>query len=71
MILSLSWPTVSELAGKPVGRIAITDYDRMDDDIGTEGSPFDLAYMRTTTFGSLRMVVAESSPSRPIEDPGG
>jgi phage terminase large subunit GpA-like protein len=69
MILSLSWPTVSELAGKPVGRIAITDYDRMDDDIGTEGSPFDLAYMRTTTFGSLRMVVAESSPSRPVEDP--
>lgn len=69
MILSLSWPTVSEMAGKPAGRIALTDYDRMDDNVGDEGSPFDLAYMRTTTFGSLAMTVAESSPSRPVTDP--
>jgi phage terminase large subunit GpA-like protein len=69
MILNLSWPTVTEMAGKPVGRVVLTDYDRMPDDIGGEGSPFDLAYMRTTTYGSLRMCVAESSPSRPIEDP--
>jgi phage terminase large subunit GpA-like protein len=69
MILTLSWPTVSEMAGKPVGRVMLTDYDRMEDDIEGEGSPFDLASMRTTTFGSLRMAVAESSPSRPIEDP--
>ena len=69
MILTLSWPTVSEMAGKPVGRIALTDYDRMNDDVEGEGSPFDLAFMRTTSFGSLRMAVAESSPSRPIEDP--
>lgn len=69
MILNLSWPTVTELAGKPVGRVMLTDYDRMIEDIGGEGSPFDLAFMRTTTFGSLRMTVAESSPSRPIEDP--
>lgn len=69
MILTLSWPTVSEMAGKPVGRVALTDYDRMDDDVEGEGSPFDLAFMRTTSFGSLRMAVAESSPSRPIEDP--
>jgi phage terminase large subunit GpA-like protein len=69
MILTLSWPTVSEMAGKPVGRICLTDYDRMDDNVGDEGSPFDLAYMRTTTFGSLAMTVAESSPSRPVTDP--
>lgn len=69
MILSLSWPTVSEMAGKPAGRIALTDYDRMADNVGDEGSPFDLAYMRTTTFGSLAMTVAESSPSRPVTDP--
>jgi len=69
MILSLSWPTVSEMAGKPAGRIALTDYDRMEDNVGDEGSPFDLAYMRTTTFGSLAMTVAESSPSRPVTDP--
>lgn len=69
MILTLSWPTVSEMAGKPVGRIALTDYDRMDDKVGDEGSPFDLANMRTTTFGSLAMTIAESSPSRPVTDP--
>lgn len=69
MILRLGWPSVAEMAGKPIGRVMLTDYDRMDDDVGGEGSPFDLAYMRTTTFGSLRMTVAESSPSRPIEDP--
>lgn len=68
MILNLSWPTTSEMAGKPVPHIALTDYDRMDDSIGDEGSPFDLAYMRTTTFKSFAMTVAESSPSRPIED---
>lgn len=68
MILSLSWPTVSEMAGKPVGRILLTDYDRMDDSVGDEGSPFDLATMRSTTFGSLSMTVAESSPSRPVTD---
>lgn len=69
MILSLSWPTVSEMAGKPVGRVMLTDYDRMSDKVGDEGSPFDLAFMRTTTFGSLAMTVAESSPSRPVTDP--
>ena len=69
MILSLSWPTISEMAGKPVGRIALTDYDRIDDDIGGEGSAFDLAFMRTTTFGSFAMTAVESSPSRPVADP--
>lgn len=69
MILTLSWPTVSEMAGKPVGRVMLTDYDRMADSVGDEGSPFDLAYMRSTTFGSLAMTVAESSPSRPVTDP--
>ena len=63
MILTLSWPSVSEMAGKPIGRVLLTDFDRMPDDLDGEGSPFDLAYMRTTSFGSLRMAVAESSPS--------
>ena len=68
MILSLSWPTINEMAGKPIGRVALTDYDRIDSDIGGEGSAFDLAFMRTTTFGSFAMTVAESSPSRPVTD---
>lgn len=69
MLLNLSHPTVTEFAGRPVGRIALTDYDRMSDDIGGDGSPFDLGSKRTTTFRSFAMTVAESSPSRPVENP--
>lgn len=69
MMLTLSWPSITELAGRPVGRIALTDYDRMPDDVEGDGSPFDLASKRTTTFGSFAMTLAESSPSRPILDP--
>lgn len=68
-ILTLSYPSVTELAGRPIGRIIITDYDRIDDDIGGDGNAFDLASKRTTTFGSFAMCAAESSPSRPIKDP--
>ena len=69
LMLNLSWPTVAEFAGKPVGRIALTDYDRMDDDIGGDGAPYDLGSKRTTTFRSFAMTMAESSPSRPLENP--
>lgn len=69
MLLNLSWPTVANLAGRPVPRVAITDYDRIDDDINGEGSCFDLATKRTTTFGSFAMTVAESSPSRELSNP--
>lgn len=69
VFLSLAHPSVSELAGRPIPRVMLTDYDRMPDDIGGDGSPYDLAAKRTTTFGSYRMCLAESSPSRPIEDP--
>lgn len=69
VFLSMTHPSVSTLAGRPIGRVMLTDYDRMPDDIGGDGSPYDLAAKRTTTFGSYRMCLAESSPSRPIEDP--
>lgn len=69
MLYSLSWPSSTEMAGKPIPRVGLTDYDRMDDDIDGEGSPFDLASKRTTTFGSFAMTLVESSPSRPLEDP--
>lgn len=68
MMLSLSYPSVTELAGRPIGRVAITDYDRIDDDIGGDGNAFDLGTKRTTTFGSFAMTLAESSPSREITD---
>jgi phage terminase large subunit GpA-like protein len=69
MIVNLSWPSVAEFAGRPVGRIALTDYDRMPDDVDGEGSPYDLGSKRTTTFGSFAMTMAESSPSRDISNP--
>src|SRR3546814_12495812 len=56
------------MAGKPVGRVGITDYDRIPDDIAGDGNAFDLASKRTTTFGSFAMTLAESSPSREITD---
>lgn len=68
MILSISWPTPTELAGKPVGRVILTDRDRMPDDIDGDGEPYDLAAKRTTTYLSNAMTVAESSPSRPVSD---
>ncbi len=68
MMLSLAHPSISELAGRPIGRVSLTDYDRMPDDIDGEGSPFDLASKRTTTFGSFAMTLAESSPSRDVVD---
>ena len=38
-------------------------------DVDGEGSPFDLARQRITTFQSLGMTVAESTPSNDITDP--
>lgn len=66
MLFTLAWPTPGQLAGKPIGRIVLTDRDRMVDDVDGDGEPFDLASKRTTTFGSYAMTVAESSPSRPV-----
>jgi phage terminase large subunit GpA-like protein len=68
-MLSLSWPTATQFAGRPVMRCALTDYDRMANDIEGEGAPFDLAMKRNTTFGSFGMTLAESSPSREITNP--
>jgi len=69
MILSLGWPTKNQLAGKAIGKMALTDYDRMPDDVDGEGQAFFLALKRTTTFLSRGMTMAESSPSKPIIDP--
>lgn len=61
-LLTLSWPAITELSGKPIPRLWLTDYDRMPQDIDGEGAPFDLAKKRATTFRSYGMTVAESSP---------
>lgn len=69
MLLSLSWPSINEMSGRPVGRVAITDYDRMADSVDGEGSPFDVARARIRTFRKSGKIMAESSPSRDMLDP--
>lgn len=69
MLYTLSWPTVNELSGKPVGRLWFADYDRMDEDIGGEGSAYDLGVQRMKSFGRFGMCAAESSPSRITDNP--
>ena len=69
MMLTLSWPAINELSGKPIPRGWLTDYDRMPEDINGEGSAFDLGRKRGTTFGRHCMWVAESSPGFAIENP--
>lgn len=69
MMLTMGHPSNNELAGKPIGRVFITDYDRIPDDIDGEGSAYDLGSQRTKTFGTFAMTLAESSPSREVTDP--
>lgn len=68
-LLTISWPTIAELSGKPIPRIALTDYDRFPIDIGGEGTAFDLASKRTTSFRRRGMVLVESTPGFDILDP--
>jgi phage terminase large subunit GpA-like protein len=69
MMLTLSWPTINELSGKPIPRLLLTDYDRMPEDVDGEGNPFDLARKRATSFRSHGMCAAESSPGYAVENP--
>lgn len=64
----IAWPTVNALSGKTIRRVALTDYDRMPQDIGGEGSPFDLARRRTNSYKRLGMTYVESSPSFDVND---
>ncbi|WP_194270693.1 phage terminase large subunit family protein [Glaciimonas soli] len=70
MWLRIGWPTVSQLSSSDYRYVALTDYDRMADDIDGEGSGFALGLKRTTTFLSRGMCLVESSPGRDVEDPG-
>ncbi len=69
MLVTLSWPSINELSGKPIPRMWLTDYDRMEQDVDGEGEPFDLARKRATTFRSHGMCAAESSPGFVLENP--
>lgn len=67
--LMITWPTKNAAAGKTIRRVALTDYDRMDQDVGGEGSPFDLFRRRTNSYKRLGMTYVESSPSFDILNP--
>ena len=69
MLLTLSWPTINELSGKPIPRLWLTDYDRMQQDVDGEGSPFFLSRKRATTYRSNGMCAAESSPGFTVDNP--
>lgn len=69
MICFLSWPSINELSGKPIPRLWLTDYDRMDQDVDGEGSPFSLASTRATSFRRHGMCVAESTPGFVVDNP--
>ncbi len=69
MFVKIGWPTATQLSGSDYRYVALTDYDRMPDDVDGEGAPYGLALKRTQTFLSRGMCMAESSPGRPIIDP--
>lgn len=64
MIISIVWPTATNLAGVDRGVIVIMDYDRIKGDVSGEGSVWTQAYARTKLYGKRRKIFAESSPSR-------
>jgi phage terminase large subunit GpA-like protein len=69
MWLRIAWPTVTNLSSTSYRYAAITDYDRIPDDIDGEGDAFTLAGKRTTTYQSRGMLAVESSPGRDLTDP--
>ena len=69
MALRIGWPTINQLSSNDFRYVALTDYDRMPQDIDKEGSPFNLGQKRTQTFLSRGMTLAESSPGFEVKDP--
>ena len=70
MWLRIGWPSVTQLSSSDYRYVAMTDYDRMPADVGGEGSPYSLAQKRVQTYMSRGMCMVESSPGRPVLDPG-
>ncbi|HEY2454133.1 MAG TPA: phage terminase large subunit family protein [Scandinavium sp.] len=66
--LKLGWPSVNIMSSSDYKCVALTDYDRFDEDIDGEGDAFSLASKRTTTFMSAGMTMVETSPGRDITD---
>lgn len=69
MRLNLSFPAITELSGKTVGRVALNDYDHAEQNIAGMGPAFPMARKRTTTFGKFAMTYVESTPAFAVKDP--
>ena len=69
MWIKIGWPSATQLASSDYRYVALTDYDRMPDNVDGEGAPYVLAVKRTQTFLSRGMCMVESSPGREYEDP--
>lgn len=67
--LRIGWPTVTQLSGSDYRYVALTDYDRMPENIDGEGDAYALALKRTQTFLSRGMCIVESSPGYELTDP--
>lgn len=67
--LGIKWPTVNVLSSSDYRFVALTDYDRLNEDLNGEGDPFSLASKRTQTFMSSGMTLVETSPGWEITDP--
>lgn len=66
--LRIAWPSVSQLSGSDYRFVALTELDRMPENVGGEGAPFALARKRTQTFLSGAKVLAECSPGKDLLD---
>lgn len=69
MWVKIGWPSATQLSSSDYRYVALTDYDRMPDNIDGEGSAYGLGLKRTTTFLSRGMCMVESSPGREYLDP--
>lgn len=69
MWVKIGWPSATQLSSSDYRYVALTDYDRMPDNIDEEGPAYALGLKRTTTFLSRGMCMVESSPGRDYTDP--
>jgi len=66
MILSLGWPTSSQMSQRDARYVALSDYDSFPDNIEGEGTAFDLGKKRVQAMMSAGMALVESSPKHVI-----
>lgn len=67
--LFLGHPAISQLSGKTLRFVIMTDYDRFPKDVDGEGSAWQAAFNRIKAFLSRGTCIAESSPKGYSTDP--